>query len=69
MRSVRRIFGRIELEVRDVATIHRIFRQIDRFMTRHGLDPNPEAIPYNKRESRIPPTDREIMQGSEDMRN
>ncbi len=38
MRSVRRLFGRAPLERRDVATVHRIFRQIDRFASRHGLD-------------------------------
>ena len=35
MRSVRRIFGRIQLERRDVATIHRIFRQVDKYVSRH----------------------------------
>jgi len=35
MRSVRRIFGRIQLERRDVATIHRIFRQVDKYIARH----------------------------------
>ena len=38
MRSVRRLFGRISLERRDVATVHKIFRQVDRFVSRHGLD-------------------------------
>ncbi len=37
-RSLRRVFGRAQLEMRDVATVHRIFRQIDRFVARHGLD-------------------------------
>jgi len=67
MRSVRRIFGRIELEVRDTATIHRIFRQIDRFITRHDLDPDPDAVPYNKRtKSGICSADHEIIQNSEE---
>jgi len=44
MRSVRRVFGRITLERRDVATIHTIFRQVDRFVARHGLDqPAPDT--------------------------
>ena len=38
MRSIRRIFDRTQMERRDVATIHQIFRQIDRFVSRHGLD-------------------------------
>ena len=38
IRSIRRIFNRIDMEHRDVATVHRIFRQIDRFVARHGLD-------------------------------
>ena len=38
MRSIRRLFGRIPLEHRDVATVHKIFRQIDKFVARHGLD-------------------------------
>lgn len=42
MRSIRRIFGRIPLERRDVATVHRIFRQVDRFIARHGLDAEPD---------------------------
>ena len=38
MRSIRRLFGRIPLEHRDVATVHKIFRQVDKFISRHGLD-------------------------------
>ncbi len=38
MRSIRRLFGRIQLEKRDVSTLHRIFRHIDRFVARHDLD-------------------------------
>lgn len=38
MRSVRRLLGRTPLERRDVATVHKIFRQVDRFVARHGLD-------------------------------
>lgn len=38
MHSVRRLFGRLALERRDVATVHKIFRQVDRFVARHGLD-------------------------------
>jgi TrmH family RNA methyltransferase len=38
MNSIRRIFDRTQLERRDVATIHQIFRQIDRFVSRHGID-------------------------------
>ena len=41
IRSIRRIFSRIDMEHRDVATIHRVFRQVDRFIARHGLDPIP----------------------------
>lgn len=41
VRSIRRIFSRIDMEQRDVATIHQIFRQIDRFVARHNLDPIP----------------------------
>lgn len=36
--SLRRLFGRTEMEERDVATIHKIFRQIDRFISLHRLD-------------------------------
>lgn len=43
MRSVRRLFSRIDLEHRDVATMHKLFRQVDRFITRHGLDPIPPS--------------------------
>lgn len=42
MRSIRRIFNRTQLERRDVATVHQIFRQIDRFVTRHGIDTSAE---------------------------
>ena len=35
MRSLRRLFGRIPFERRDVATIHRIFRQVDKYISRH----------------------------------
>ena len=42
VRSFRRLFGRIDMEHRDVATMHKLFRQVDRFVTRHGLDPIPE---------------------------
>ncbi|MBT4137572.1 MAG: hypothetical protein HOE48_06625, partial [Candidatus Latescibacteria bacterium] len=38
MRSIRRIFNRTQMERRDVATLHQIFRQIDRFVARHGID-------------------------------
>ena len=38
LRSIRRIFGRVSLEKRDVATIHRIFRQVDKYVSRHGSD-------------------------------
>ena len=38
VRSIRRLFGRIGLERRDVATLHRMFRQVDKFVARHGLD-------------------------------
>lgn len=37
MRSIRRVFSRVPLERRDVATMHKIFRQVDRFMIRHGF--------------------------------
>ena len=42
MRSIRRIFNRTQMERRDVATIHQIFRQIDRFVARHGIDTSQE---------------------------
>ena len=38
IRSVRRFFGRIPLEKRDVSTLHRICRQVDRFIGKHGID-------------------------------
>lgn len=38
IRSIRRLFGRITLEGRDVSTIHRIFRHIDRFVARYEID-------------------------------
>jgi TrmH family RNA methyltransferase len=38
MRSIRRIFDRTQMERRDVATIHKIFRQVDRYTARHGID-------------------------------
>ncbi|MCH2664116.1 RNA methyltransferase [bacterium] len=38
IRSVRRFFGRIPLEKRDISTIHRICRQVDRFIGKHGID-------------------------------
>lgn len=38
MRSIRRIFDRTQMERRDVATMHKIFRQVDRFVARHGID-------------------------------
>ena len=37
IRSVRRFFGRVPLEQRDISTIHRICRQVDRFMGKHGV--------------------------------
>ncbi len=37
IRSVRRFFGRIPLEKRDISTIHRICRQVDRFIGKHGI--------------------------------
>ncbi|MDA0712180.1 MAG: RNA methyltransferase [bacterium] len=45
MHSIRRIFDRTQMERRDVATIHQIFRQIDRFISRHGLDPSQSNDP------------------------
>lgn len=38
LRSIRRLFGRIPLERRDVATVHKIFRQVDKFVARHNLE-------------------------------
>ena len=35
MRALRRLFGRIQFERRDIATIHRIFRQVDKYVSRH----------------------------------
>ena len=37
-RSIRRLFGRISMDRRDVATMHRIFRQIDKFVAVHKSD-------------------------------
>ena len=54
MRSIRRVFGRIQLERRDVATIHRIFRQVDRFISRHGLDPEPDTSTKNSKNMSTP---------------
>lgn len=34
-RSIRRLFGRLSMDRRDVATLHRIFRQIDKFVAVH----------------------------------
>ena len=45
LRSIRRIFGRISLERRDVATIHRIFRQVDKFVARHSCDKEDSTDP------------------------
>ena len=45
MRSVRRVFGRIPMERRDATTVHKIFRQIDKFIARHDLTPNEEEDP------------------------
>jgi len=50
LRSIRRIFNRIDMEHRDVATVHRLFRQIDRFISRHDLDPIPS--PENAEEKK-----------------
>ena len=38
IRSVRRFFGRVPLESKDISTIHRICRQVDRFMGKHGIE-------------------------------
>ncbi len=38
MRSVRRVFGRVQLERRDVATIHKMCRSVDKFIARHRID-------------------------------
>ena len=38
IRSIRRFFGRVPLEKRDVSTIHRICRQVDRFIGKHGIE-------------------------------
>lgn len=35
LRALRRLFGRTPLERRDTATVHKIFRQIDKFVARH----------------------------------
>ncbi len=43
MRSIRRLFGRIQLEKRDVSTLHRIFRHIDRFVVRHNIQVEPDG--------------------------
>ena len=41
MRSLRRIFGRIQLERRDVATLHRVFRQVEKYVSRsEGRSPS-----------------------------
>jgi len=46
MRSLRRTLGRIPMERRDAATLHRVFRQIDKFLIRHGL--NDSELPGKK---------------------
>ena len=33
LRSVRRLFGRIALEKRDIYTVHKIFRQVDKYVS------------------------------------
>lgn len=38
MRSVRRVFGRVQLERRDVAALHKLCRAVDKFIARHRLD-------------------------------
>lgn len=38
MRSLRRLFSRVQFERRDVATIHRIFRQVDKYVSRHEAE-------------------------------
>lgn len=43
MRSIRRLFGRHQLEKRDVSTLHRIFRHIDRFIARHEIEVEPNG--------------------------
>ena len=41
IRSIRRFFGRVPLEKRDISTIHRMCRQVDRFIGKHGI-PTPD---------------------------
>ncbi len=38
MRSVRRVFGRVQMERRDVATLHKMCRAVDKFIARHRID-------------------------------
>lgn len=38
MHAIRRTFGRMALENRDVATLHKLFRQVDKFAARHGVN-------------------------------
>ena len=42
IRSIRRFFGRVPLESRDISTIHRICRQVDRFIGKHGIETSDE---------------------------
>ncbi|HAA74184.1 TPA: hypothetical protein DCE37_03570 [Candidatus Latescibacteria bacterium] len=48
IRSVRRFFGRIPLEKRDISTIHRICRQVDRFIGKHGIQMPDEPGPMTR---------------------
>jgi TrmH family RNA methyltransferase len=43
LRSVRRLFGRISLEKRDVYTIHKIFRQVDKYASQVDKQPADDA--------------------------
>jgi TrmH family RNA methyltransferase len=38
MRSVRRVLGRVQLERRDAAALHKMCRAVDKFIARHRID-------------------------------
>ncbi len=45
MRSLRRLFGRVQFEQRDVATVHRILRQVDKYASRTETpEPNGDQV-------------------------
>ncbi len=45
MHAIRRTFGRVALENRDVATLHKLFRQVDKFAARYGVNDGQDDDP------------------------